>query len=85
MTDIDIPGFAAWLTSRKYSPTTVSNYTRPLFVAAEMDLNFADVESLDPDDFYRIIYSRNPPSRHASRARFQAVRSYQEYLKRRGA
>lgn len=82
MTDIKLAEFAAWLTARRYSPRTVEKYTYTLKCAAEKCLNFVDIEGLDVEDAYRILFGRNAPCRHTARAACQGIKTYRDYLDR---
>lgn len=82
MTDINLAEFSEWL-SRRYSANTAQRYARPLSLAAEMGLRFADIESLDSTDCFRLLFSHNPSRYSVARLR-QAVRAYRDFLDRRG-
>ena len=78
--DILIDSYAEWLAYRKYKPGTIKNYTRPLRVAAEMGMSFAELETLDKDEVYFLVTGRKTSFKHSSRVMRQAIYSYREYL-----
>lgn len=82
MTDIKLTEYENWLISRKYKPATVTNYCRPLRAAVQKSLNFADIEEIDAEELYSLLYGRNAPNRHAARAHHQGIYTYREFLER---
>lgn len=79
MTDIKLPEYHTWLISRKYAANTVKGYMRPIQLAADKSLNFSDIESLDCEDVYRLLYGRSAPTRHTARIFMQAIYTYRDF------
>ena len=84
MTDIKLTEYADWLISRKYKPSTVSTYCRPLRAAAAKGMSFAAISELDVEDLYFLLYGRNAPNRHTARVQHQGIHLYREFLEREG-
>lgn len=82
MTDIKLTEYENWLISRKYKQATVTKYCRPLRIAVQKSLNFADIEGVDVEDLYFLLYGRNAPNRHTARAEHQGIYTYREFLER---
>lgn len=83
-TDILLDDYTAWLHTRRYKESTIYTYLRPIKIAAERGLQFAEVSALGPEGLYNLVTGHRTASRHTPRAMYQSVLIYREFLMRTG-
>jgi hypothetical protein len=82
--DLQIESFTTWLSKKGYKDRTIYNYVRPLKIAAEKGLSFAELDSLDMIDFYCMVTGHQTSSRNSARNLYQGVLAYRDFIWRTG-
>ena len=82
--DLQIESFTTWLSKKGYKDRTIYNYVRPLKIAAEKGLSFAELDSLDMIDFYCMVTGHQTSSRNSARNLYQGVFAYRDFIWRTG-
>lgn len=82
--DLQIESFNTWLSKKGYKERTIYNYVRPLKIAAEKGLSFAELDSLDMIDFYCMVTGHQTSSRNSARNLYQGVLAYRDFIWRTG-